>query len=544
MNLQPGAGVPAGPRRHRQRDRWRRPSATPRLGSPPGRGVGDRRPAQRRRALARRAGRRRLLDWHGPVGKFNSAPLAGKQEPGHHGHPVADLLVRVAHPRAASRGPPSRLPLRLLAGSARGPGRTGASRRGSRAPPPPSPARLSERHGPSQARVEVLPRRRGRSGRPRRRAGSREPAGFLDQKLLLGRAGVPDQGPAVRCAHPGPHRRGRGRYHPPAGDPRCDRVGEGGGRRFRGILFEPSASVPLAAIRTTTYAGRDVHAGARLVLQNLGKADAREITVDDISDTAKIFASTRFNGDGVLPAESADDEDTKKAIEDILATLGATPDRSGKPGRRPGQGRRVLRSDSHPGGVARAGDGPGRSLAADRARHRRSVRRADRGARQGRRLLRPVPSRRVRPSRRGPHRRARGRPRRARGPDPRPRRRTRFPRRLPLALRGASARAAAGGGSEPRVGGEARRLREGDRRPRARRRADVAHGAGLDRHQGAPRSVRGVAGGAPRDGRRRGGARAGPGSRARRRPVTHHVARGAGRRPRRPRATRSSSISG
>jgi hypothetical protein len=99
-----------------------------------------------------------------------------------------------------------------------------------------------------------------------------------------------------------------------------------------GILFEPAAALPLSAIKTTTDAGRSVHAGARLVLQNLGKTDAAEITMDDIADTAKIFVETKLNGDGIVPAESADDDETKTAIEDVLATLGSVPDRSGKPG--------------------------------------------------------------------------------------------------------------------------------------------------------------------------------------------------------------------
>ena len=101
-----------------------------------------------------------------------------------------------------------------------------------------------------------------------------------------------------------------------------------------GDLFEPSGAVPLASLQVKTDAGRQVLAGARLVLSNLGKAGAEAITLEDVSDTAKIFAETRFNGDGVLPAESADegDEATREAIVDILATLGSVPDRSGKPG--------------------------------------------------------------------------------------------------------------------------------------------------------------------------------------------------------------------
>src|SRR5690606_36185867 len=50
------------------------------------------------------------------------------------------------------------------------------------------------------------------------------------------------------------------------------------------------------------------------------------------NDTAKIFAQTHFNGDGIVPAESAADDVTKAVINEIIACLGAETDRSGKPG--------------------------------------------------------------------------------------------------------------------------------------------------------------------------------------------------------------------
>jgi hypothetical protein len=99
-----------------------------------------------------------------------------------------------------------------------------------------------------------------------------------------------------------------------------------------GVLFEPSEALPLASIETKSDVGKEVLAGAKLVLANLGKADAGQISLADVSDIAKIFAETRFNGDGVLPADSGDDDETKRAIEDVIAILGSVPDRSGKEG--------------------------------------------------------------------------------------------------------------------------------------------------------------------------------------------------------------------
>ena len=102
--------------------------------------------------------------------------------------------------------------------------------------------------------------------------------------------------------------------------------------RDLGDLFNPSDEVPLASISPDTAAGRDILSGAKLILKNLGKPDAKSITLADVSSTEKIFAATKLNGDGIVPPESADDEETAKAITDIMAVMGSLPDRSGNAG--------------------------------------------------------------------------------------------------------------------------------------------------------------------------------------------------------------------
>jgi len=92
-------------------------------------------------------------------------------------------------------------------------------------------------------------------------------------------------------------------------------------------LLKGGDSIPLAAIQDTVLA-----ATARRILENLGKPAANAIALADVADTARIFAATRFNGDGIVPADAASDEATRKAIEDLIATVGSLPDRSGKPG--------------------------------------------------------------------------------------------------------------------------------------------------------------------------------------------------------------------
>jgi hypothetical protein len=92
------------------------------------------------------------------------------------------------------------------------------------------------------------------------------------------------------------------------------------------------ASLPLDAIDDSTPEGADLLASARQILINLGKEESTILIAEDTADTAKIFANTRFNGDGVVPAAAADSEAVKTVIEDIIACVGAEEDRGGEPG--------------------------------------------------------------------------------------------------------------------------------------------------------------------------------------------------------------------
>ena len=97
-------------------------------------------------------------------------------------------------------------------------------------------------------------------------------------------------------------------------------------------LIKGGATLPLAAINDSSDEGKQLLASAREILKNLGRGDAKEISTEDTQDTAKIFAQTRFNGDGIVPADSAHDESIKQAIVDMIECLGGETDRSGKPG--------------------------------------------------------------------------------------------------------------------------------------------------------------------------------------------------------------------
>jgi hypothetical protein len=98
------------------------------------------------------------------------------------------------------------------------------------------------------------------------------------------------------------------------------------------ILLARTPALPIDAINDSTQAGKDIVATVKQILADVGKKDAVEITVDDIADMEKAFAATKFNGDGIVPADVADDDATKAAIADIIACMGGEPDTSGKPG--------------------------------------------------------------------------------------------------------------------------------------------------------------------------------------------------------------------
>src|SRR6267154_1308825 len=76
-------------------------------------------------------------------------------------------------------------------------------------------------------------------------------------------------------------------------------------------LLRGSPELPLEALDQATTEGKQLGASARQILLNLGKKDATSISLEDTADTAKIFAQTQFNGDGIVPLESAEDNGTR-----------------------------------------------------------------------------------------------------------------------------------------------------------------------------------------------------------------------------------------
>lgn len=96
-------------------------------------------------------------------------------------------------------------------------------------------------------------------------------------------------------------------------------------------LAQGQDGVLLSNLRKDTAEGKTLLASATHILKSLGK-DATVITVADTAKTADVFAKAKRNGDGIVPADTVDDEKARGVAADIVACLGGLPDRSGKVG--------------------------------------------------------------------------------------------------------------------------------------------------------------------------------------------------------------------
>jgi len=94
-------------------------------------------------------------------------------------------------------------------------------------------------------------------------------------------------------------------------------------------LLKGNPTLKPFAINDATPEGKLIASFARQVL---GKGDNDEVTFEEAATAAATFAAKPFNGDGVIPADSAGDDATKAVIADIINCLGAAIDVSGKPG--------------------------------------------------------------------------------------------------------------------------------------------------------------------------------------------------------------------
>lgn len=97
-------------------------------------------------------------------------------------------------------------------------------------------------------------------------------------------------------------------------------------------LLRSPAELALASVNTEIEEGRHLLQAARTILSGLGKPEADAISVEDTKDAISAFNAMRFNGDGVLTLDAADDADLRTLLENIVAAMGSVNDASGKPG--------------------------------------------------------------------------------------------------------------------------------------------------------------------------------------------------------------------
>ncbi|MDO5342638.1 MAG: hypothetical protein Q4F69_09340 [Bacteroidia bacterium] len=97
------------------------------------------------------------------------------------------------------------------------------------------------------------------------------------------------------------------------------------------VLTRRESEFNLSDFNQETEEGKKLYESALQIVENLGHGKDK-ITVADVSDSLAIFAKTRFNGDGIITANSTDDDGLKAIIGNIIGMVGSATDRSGDPG--------------------------------------------------------------------------------------------------------------------------------------------------------------------------------------------------------------------
>ena len=97
-------------------------------------------------------------------------------------------------------------------------------------------------------------------------------------------------------------------------------------------LLKQEAVFSLTSINDSTELGKNLLDSAKIILKNLGKEGSSILTVEETSDTEKIFAGTKFNGDGIITEDSTSSPELIALLNEIVQALGSVADRGGKQG--------------------------------------------------------------------------------------------------------------------------------------------------------------------------------------------------------------------
>jgi len=97
-------------------------------------------------------------------------------------------------------------------------------------------------------------------------------------------------------------------------------------------LIHPQAALPLSAINAGTDEGAKLLRSAKSILAVLGKPDADCISADDTADAHRLFAESKFNGDGIITPVSTNDAGIAECIQHVMQITGTVTDRIGVAG--------------------------------------------------------------------------------------------------------------------------------------------------------------------------------------------------------------------
>ena len=97
------------------------------------------------------------------------------------------------------------------------------------------------------------------------------------------------------------------------------------------LLLTRGTEIPFDAFNTENPEGAKLLSSAKQILTNL-KLEKDSIAIEDTADLTKVFADSKFNGDGVITAASPDDEALAALVTTITEIIGKAPDRSGADG--------------------------------------------------------------------------------------------------------------------------------------------------------------------------------------------------------------------
>lgn len=97
------------------------------------------------------------------------------------------------------------------------------------------------------------------------------------------------------------------------------------------LLIKGADCIDVELFNQDNADGKRLYDSAKQILVNLGK-EGSVISLADTKDTTAIFAKTRFNGDGIITAQTTENEDEKAVISAIVNAFGGVMDRSGENG--------------------------------------------------------------------------------------------------------------------------------------------------------------------------------------------------------------------